>query len=197
MERAAREGGPFFVIGNGIWPAASELCSMAEVRHPRDTYASTTRIVMPNDTNTLGNLMGGNLLNWMDETAAISAMRHSRRVCVTAAVNNVSFQRPIALADVVTVHAEVSRAFRSSMEVYLRVSVENPVNGESCICNEAMYTFVAVDQFNAPIQIPEVEPETPEERERFEGALRRRQLRLILAGKLEPAQATELKALFS
>ena len=83
------------------------------------------------------------------------------------------------------------------MEVYLRVSVENPVNGESCICNEAMYTFVAVDQFNAPIQIPEVEPETPEERERFEGALRRRQLRLILAGKLEPAQATELKALFS
>lgn len=197
MERAAREGGPFFVKGNGIWSGASELCHMAAVRHPRETYASTTRIVMPNDTNTLGNLMGGNLLNWMDETAAISAMRHSRRVCVTAAVNNVSFQRPIALADVVTVHAEVSRAFRSSMEVYLRVSVENPVNGESCICNEAMYTFVAVDQFNAPIQIPELEPETAEERERFEGALRRRQLRLILAGKLEPAQATELKALFS
>jgi acyl-CoA hydrolase len=170
---------------------------MANPRHPRETYASTTRIVMPNDTNTLGNLMGGNLLNWMDETAAISAMRHSRRVCVTAAVNNVSFQRPIALADVVTVHAEVSRAFRSSMEVYLRVSVENPVNGESCICNEAMYTFVAVDQFNAPIQIPEIHPESPEEQERFDGALRRRQLRLILAGKLKPADATELKALFN
>jgi acyl-CoA hydrolase len=169
---------------------------MSQLHHPRATYASTTRIVMPNDTNTLGNLMGGNLLNWMDETAAISAMRHSRRVCVTAAVNNVSFQRPIALADVVTVHAEVTRAFRSSMEVYLRVSVENPVNGESSICNEAMYTFVAVDQFNAPIQIPEIHPESEEEEERFEGALRRRQLRLILAGKMEPQEATELKALF-
>lgn len=173
-----------------------KIAAMADPRHPKATYASTTRIVMPNDTNTLGNLMGGNLLNWMDETAAISAMRHSRRVCVTAAVNNVSFQRPIKLADVVTVHAEVTRAFRSSMEVYLRVTVEDPVTGESCICNEAMYTFVAVDQFNAPISIPPITPENEEEQERYDGALRRRQLRLILAGKMKPAEATELKALF-
>jgi acyl-CoA hydrolase len=192
-----RRGGADLVCEIGTLQEILRQQKMANPRHPRETYASTTRIVMPNDTNTLGNLTGGNLLNWMDETAAISAMRHSRRVCVTAAVNNVSFQRPIALADVVTVHAEVSRAFRSSMEVYLRVSVENPVNGESCICNEAMYTFVAVDQFNAPIQIPEIHPESPEEQERFDGALRRRQLRLILAGKLKPADATELKALFN
>jgi acyl-CoA hydrolase len=167
-----------------------------DVRHPRDTYAYTTRIVMPNDTNTLGNLMGGNLLNWMDVTAAISAQRFSRRVCVTAAVNNVSFQRPIKLADVVQIRAEVTRAFHSSMEVYMQVHVENPSSGEQSLCNEAMYTFVAVDQLGSPIAVPELRPETPEEQGRYDGALRRRQLRLILAGKMKPGDATELKALF-
>jgi len=165
-------------------------------RTPHDSYASSSRIVMPNDTNTLGNLMGGNLLNWMDEIAAISAGRFSRRICVTAAVNNVSFQRPIKLADVVTIHAQVSRSFTSSMEVFLQVHVEDPVSGEACLCNEAMYTFVAVDQNGAPIAVPSLQPTTDEEQERFDGALRRRQLRLILAGKLKPEEATELRALF-
>lgn len=169
---------------------------MVKQRTPKDTYASSTRIVMPNDTNTLGNLMGGNLLQWMDITSAISAHRCSRRVCVTAAVNNVSFKQPIKLGDVVTIHAEVTRSFNSSMEVFMRVHVEDHVSGEERLCNEAMYTFVAVDQLGAPISVPEIVPETPEERERYDGALRRRQLRLVLAGKLEPSNATELKALF-
>jgi acyl-CoA hydrolase len=171
--------------------------TMYAPRHPKESLCSTTRIVMPNDTNTLGNLMGGNLLNWMDIAAAISAQRHCRRVCVTAAVNNVSFERPIRLADVVIIDAQVTRAFTSSMEVFMQVHVENPVTGERSRCNEAYYTFVAVDQLGAPIGVPPIEPETPDEQARFAGALRRRQLRLILAGKMKPEDATELKALFN
>ena len=169
---------------------------MVKSRIPKETFASTTRIVMPNDTNTLGNLMGGNLLNWMDVAAAISANRHCRRVVVTAAVNNVSFERPIRLADIVIIESQVTRSFNSSMEVYLEVFVEDSATGERERCNEAMYTFVAVDQLGAPIGVPVLLPETDEERERFDGALRRRQLRLILAGKMKPSDATELKALF-
>jgi acyl-CoA hydrolase len=161
------------------------------------TFTTTTHIVLPNDTNTLGNLMGGQLLNWMDIASAISANRHCRRVVVTAAVNNVSFDRPIRLGDMVTIEAKVSRAFRSSMEVYLEVFVEDGVTGERSLSNKAMYTFVAVDQLGAPILVPGITPETEVEKERFEGALRRRQLRLVIAGKLDPSEATELKALFN
>jgi acyl-CoA hydrolase len=170
--------------------------AMVTQRTPKETYASSARIVMPNDTNTLGNLMGGNLLNWMDITAAISAHRCSRRICVTAAVNNVSFKQPIRLGDIVTIHGQVSRSFSSSMEVFLQVFVEDHLTGEQSLCNEAMYTFVAVDQLGAPIAVPKMMPETDEEQKRFEGALRRRQLRLVLAGKMKPTDATELKALF-
>jgi acyl-CoA hydrolase len=161
-----------------------------------ETFAIATHMVLPENTNTLGNLMGGQLLNWMDIISAISAHRHCRRVVVTAAVNNVSFQQAIKLGDVVTIEAKVSRAFTSSMEVYMEVFVEHHVTGARTKCNEAMYTFVAVDQIGNVIPVPELEPETEEEKRRFEGALRRRQLRLILAGKLKPANATELKALF-
>tara|TARA_B110000459_G_C16232389_1_gene325539 strand:- start:32 stop:571 length:540 start_codon:yes stop_codon:yes gene_type:complete len=170
--------------------------AMVTQRTPKETYASSARIVMPNDTNTLGNLMGGNLLNWMDITAAISAHRCSRRICVTAAVNNVSFKKPIRLGDIVTIHGQVSRSFSSSMEIFLQVFVEDHLTGEQSLCNEAMYTFVAVDQLGAPIAVPKMLPETDEEQKRFEGALRRRQLRLVLAGKMKPTDATELKALF-
>lgn len=161
----------------------------------KDTIAQTSKIVLPNDTNVLTNLMGGQLLNWMDITAGISAQRHSRRVVVTASVNNVSFDAPIKLGDVVTIEAKVSRAFTSSMEVYLDVYVDLP-NGTRKKSNEAIYTFVAVDQNGSPIEVPELVPETELEQERYDSALRRRQLSLILAGKLKPENATELKALF-
>lgn len=161
----------------------------------KETFAQTSKIVLPNDTNVLGNLMGGQLLNWMDITAGIAAQRHSRRVVVTASVNNVSFNQPIKLGDVVTIEAKVSRAFTSSMEVYLDVYIDLP-NGTQKKSNEAIYTFVAVDQNGSPIEVPELIPETDLEKERYAGALRRRQLSLILAGKMKPEAATELKALF-
>jgi acyl-CoA hydrolase len=161
-----------------------------------ETVAITTHIVLPNDTNTLGNLFGGQLLAWMDVIASVSAQRHCRRVVVTASVNNVSFQEPILHSSIVTLEAKVSRAFSSSMEIFVDVFVENPVSGERRKCNEAIYTFVAVDQLGGPIQVPELIPETEEEIKRYEGALLRRQLSLILAGKMKPSDATEIKALF-
>lgn len=172
------------------------FCAMAKKVFAKDTVAVGTHIVLPENTNTLGNLMGGQLLNWMDVISAISAHRHCKRIVVTAAVNNVSFQHPIKLGDIVTIEAKVSRAFSSSMEVYMEVFVEHNTTGEKIKCNEAIYTFVAVDQLGNPIDVPELVPESDEEKRRYDGALRRRQLRLILAGKMKPEDATELKALF-
>ncbi len=151
---------------------------------------------MPNDTNHLGNLFGGKLLQWMDITASIAAQRHCKRVVVTANVNNVSFDNAIKQNSVVTLEAKVSRAFTSSMEIFIDVYVENPVTGERTKSNEAIFTFVAVDQNGAPLHVPPVLPETEIEKKRYDGALRRRQLSLILAGRMKPADATELKALF-
>ena len=161
-----------------------------------ESFSILTEFVLPNDTNTLGNLMGGRLLHWMDIAAAIAAQRHCGRVVVTASVNNVSFNQPIRLGEIVTLESKVSRAFNSSMEVFIDVWVENNATGEKKKCNEAIYTFVAVDQLGNPIHVPELIPETDAEKRRYEGALRRRQLSLILAGKMKPADATELKALF-
>ncbi|MDP6908981.1 MAG: acyl-CoA thioesterase [Flavobacteriales bacterium] len=161
------------------------------------TIAVNTEIVLPNDTNTLGNLMGGKLLHWMDMIAAISSHRLCKRVCVTASVNNVAFKQPIKLGDIVTLEAKVSRTFNSSMEIFIDVYVEDRSTSELNKVNEAIYTFVAVDQMGNTIQVPQVVPETKQEKERYDGALRRRQLSLILAGKMKPSEATELKALFA
>lgn len=169
---------------------------MREQKLAHETFASTSKIILPNDTNTLGNLMGGQLLNWMDINAAISAQRHCRRVVVTAAVNNVSFNKAIKLGDILTIESKVSRSFGSSMEVFLDVSVEDHRTGKRTKCNEAIYTFVAVDQVGHPIHVPDLIPESDLEKERYDGALRRRQLGLILAKKMDPKDATELKALF-
>jgi acyl-CoA hydrolase len=161
-----------------------------------DSYSETTHVVLPNDTNTLGNLFGGRLLQWLDISCAISAHRHCKRVVVTVAVNHVGFDRPIKLGDFVTIHSHVSRAFGSSMEVWSDVFVEDQVTGEKIMCNSAIYTFVAVDSAGRPVNVPEALPTNEQEHKRYDGALRRRQLRLILSGKMKPGEATELKALF-
>lgn len=165
-------------------------------KHPIDSLATTTKVVLPNDTNTLGKLFGGSLLAWIDEIAAVSAFRHSGRVSVTAAINNVSFSKPIDLGDIVTLSAKVSRAFNSSMEVIIDVFVEDRLTGEQGVSNQAILTFVAVDQNGRSIHVPEIEPETQEDQERYDAALRRRQLSLLIAGRMKAEDATELKALF-
>ena len=166
-------------------------------KNPKESRTIQTEIVLPNDTNNLNNLMGGRLLHWMDIVAAVCAQRHCGRTCVTAAVNNVSFGHPIPKASIVTLEANISRAFSSSMEIIIDVWTEDMQSGSRTKCNEAIYTFVAVDNMGKPAKVPGLEPETKIEQHRFVAALRRRQLSLILAGKMKAEDATELKALFS
>lgn len=166
------------------------------VKTPELSKAIMTDLVLPSETNPINNLFGGELLARMDRAASISARRHSRRIVVTASVNHVAFNRAIPLGSVVTIEAKVSRAFKSSMEVYLDVWIEDRESGECIKANEAIYTFVAVDETGRPVKVPAIIPETDLEKERFEGALRRKQLSLVLAGKMNPSDATELKALF-
>ncbi|TPV34993.1 acyl-CoA thioesterase [Paucihalobacter ruber] len=166
---------------------------------PKTAEASKTimtDLVLPSETNPINNLFGGELLARMDRAASIAARRHSRRIVVTASVNHVAFNRAIPLGSVVTVEAKVSRAFTTSMEVFLDVWIEDRESGNRDKANEAIYTFVAVDETGKPVTVPELIPETDLEKERFNAALRRKQLALVLAGKMKPHDATELKALF-
>src|ERR1051325_4765496 len=166
-------------------------------RKPSDSYTMMTEVVLPNDTNTYGNLMGGRLMYWMDIAAAIAAQRHCNAPVVTASVDNISFETPIKLGNTVHIEAKVSRAFHTSMEVHLKVWGEDFIQHFKYKSNEAYYTFVALDPHRRPRPVPQLVPETEEEIKLYEGALRRRQLRLILGGKMKPDDALELKALFN
>ena len=132
----------------------------------------------------------------MDRAASISAKRHSEEIVVTSSVNHVSFGKPIPIGTTVTIEAKVSRAFTTSMEVFIDVWIDDD-NGKKIKANEAIYTFVAVDSNGRPTKIDKVIPESEEEKKRYEAALRRKQLSLVLAGKMKASDATELKALFS
>ena len=162
----------------------------------KESYTVITDLVLPSETNPIGNMFGGELLARMDRAASIAARRHSRRIVVTASVNHVAFNKMIPLGSVVTVEAKVSRAFKSSMEVFMDVWIEDRENGMRSKANEGIYTFVAVDELGNTVPVPQLVPETDLEKERFEAALRRKQLSLLLAGKIGPDDATELKALF-
>ncbi|WP_432412223.1 acyl-CoA thioesterase [Rasiella sp. SM2506] len=168
-----------------------------EPKSPKESRTVITDLVLPGETNPIGNMFGGELLARMDRAASIAARRHSRRIVVTASVNHVAFNKMIPSGSVVTVEAQVSRSFNSSMEVYMDVWIEDRENGMKSLSNEGIYTFVAVDETGNPVPVPAIIPDTKLEKERYAAALRRRQLSLVLAGKLKPADATELKALFA
>ena len=156
-----------------------------------------TELVLPNDTNTFGNLMGGRLMYWMDIASALAAMKHCGSPVVTASVDNISFENPIKLGNVVHIEAKVTRAFNTSMEVHMKVWGEDAIHQTKYKSNEAYFTFVALDTNSKPKPINKLIAETKEEIELFEGALRRRQLRLVLGGKMMAKDADELKALFT
>ncbi len=161
------------------------------------SLAITTDIILPSDTNALNGLFGGELLARVDRICCIAAQRHSNAICVTVAVNNVSFGKVIPLGSMMTIEAKVSRSFSSSMEVIADVYLEDRTSGKQTKVNEAIYTFVAVDTSGKPIAVPEIIAESDLEKERYKSALRRRQLSLVLAGKMQAKEATEIKALFS
>ena len=165
-------------------------------KFPRESFVSMTELVLPNDTNTLNSLMGGRLMHWMDIVSAISAQKHSNSTVVTASVDNISFRHPIRLGNVVTLKAHVTRAFNTSMEVRIFVEAEDIPLGKKVDSNSAYFTFVAVDASGKPVEVPEIEPETAEDTVLYDGALRRRQLRLILADRMKPQDAKELKSIF-
>ncbi len=168
--------------------------------HGKKISESTTvmnEIVLPNDTNVFGNLMGGRLMYWMDIAAGITAVKHCNAPCMTASVDNISFKNPIKLGNVVRIEAKITRAFNTSMEIFLKVWGEDNLHQYQYESNEAYLTFVALDPNNKPRPVPPAIPETEAEKLLFEGALRRRQVRLILGGKMKPDDASELKALFT
>ena len=168
-----------------------------KIKLAAESLVVMTELVLPNDTNTFGNLMGGRLMYWMDIAAALAAMKHCASPVVTASVDNISFEAPIKLGNVVHIEAKLSRAFNTSMEVHLKVWGEDAIQQYKYKSNEAYYTFVALDPNGKPRTVPQMSQETDEEKKLFEGALRRRQVRLILGGKMKPDDATELKALFN
>ncbi len=169
---------------------------MIESKNPKDSLTILTDMVLPGETNHLGNLFGGELLARMDRACSIAAKRHSHRIVVTASVNHVAFNKAVPLGSVLTVEAKVSRAFKSSMEVYVDVWIEDRESQHKTKVNEGIYTFVAVDNTGTPVPVPKIIPETELEKKRYNGALRRKQLSLILSGKMKPEEATELKKLF-
>jgi acyl-CoA hydrolase len=168
-----------------------------QTRKPIESFTQMTEIVLPNDTNVFGNLMGGRLMYWMDIAAAIAAQRHCNAPVVTASVDNISFENPVKLGNTVHIEAKVTRAFNTSMEVHLKVWGEDFTQQYKYKSNEAYYTFVALDPNRRPRPVPQIIADTDDEKKLFEGALRRRQVRLILGGKMKPDDAVELKALFT
>jgi acyl-CoA hydrolase len=156
----------------------------------RASQVTMTQLVLPNDTNQLGNLLGGTLMHWMDIAMAIAACRHSGLVCVTASVDELVFLQPVRVGDVVTLKASVNRVFHTSMEVGIKVFAENLRTGAVLHTNSGHMTFVGLNAEGRPAPAPQVVPESAEEIRRFEAALERRQLRLerrsFLSGKPNP-----------
>ena len=163
----------------------------------QSTKISMSEMVMPNDTNNLNTLFGGKLMYWMDMAAAICANNHTNSVVVTASVDNITFKAPIHKGDIVTLNAFITRVFNTSMEVFIEVTAQNTNKKEKIESNTAFFTFVALNQKGKPVKVSEIYPENENDKKLFDGALRRRQLRLILAGKMKPEDAGELKSIFN
>lgn len=184
-----------------IWPRQLQYASMSHTTSPEKQVALSetimTEMIMPNDTNPLGDLMGGNLLRWMDVAAAICAGKHCESHVVTASVDHVSFTQAIHVGDVITIKARATRAFNSSVEIFVEVFSADVRGLNARLCNSAYLTFVALNKdTRKKVAVPKVLPLTGEEQKQYEGALRRRELRLILSGRMQPSEAVHLRSLF-
>ncbi len=145
----------------------------------KESKVEMVELVLPNDTNILGNLLGGRLMHWMDIAAAIAASKHCNKVAVTASVDNLNFHHAIVLGNIVRLKVSVNRAFNTSMEVGVKVEIEDILTGERIHSNSAYLTFVSIDaKTKKPVKVPEIIPETDEEKRRYEQALKRREQRL-------------------
>ncbi|MEL6140179.1 MAG: acyl-CoA thioesterase [Bacteroidota bacterium] len=162
-----------------------------------ESVTTMSELVMPNDTNPQNNLMGGNMLRWMDIACAICAGKHCGKAVVTASVDNVAFGSVIRNGEVITIEASVTRAFNTSVEIFAEVFAASMQGTNPRRTHSAYFTFVALDKENGkPTLVPEVIPLTEIEQQRFDSAMRRRELRLVLAGRMKPEEAVHLKELF-
>lgn len=143
-----------------------------------DSQITMTELVLPNHTNQLGNLLGGQLMHWIDICAALSAAKHNQRVCVTASVDRIDFHHPIRLGDAVTLTSTINRVFKTSMEVGVKVYAQNFREGTKIHTNTAYLTFVSVGNDGKPVEGIEGIPETNDEKRRYDEALTRRENRL-------------------
>lgn len=156
-----------------------------------------TELVMPGELNPLGNLMGGYLMKWMDIAGGICAARHCESHVVTASVDHINFRKPIKMGDVIRIDARVTRAFTTSVELYIEVFADDMLGNNPRKSNHAYFTFVALDQeTQKPREVPPVLPLTEEEQKQYQVASRRRELRLILSGRIKAEEATEIKDFF-
>ena len=146
-------------------------------RPVRESQSEMAEIVLPNDANPLGALLGGRLMHWMDLAAAMSAHRHARAYVVTASIDHLDFLVPVHVGDLVILKSSVNRAFHTSMEVGVSVVVENYIAGTTHQVSSAYLTFVAIDRDGRRLPVPPVVPETAEEKRRYEDAGRRREAR--------------------
>jgi acyl-CoA hydrolase len=154
-----------------------------------------SEMIMPNDTNPIHNLMGGNLLRWMDIAAGICAGKHCEKYVVTVSADYISFSQPIPVGDVITIECVVTRAFGSSVEVFVEVFSSDIKGKNTRKCNDAYFTFVGLgEESKKPCQIPLVQPLNSEEQKRYEEAMKRRQIRLWQAGKLSATDLEQLKS---
>ena len=149
-----------------------------EIKTVRASQVEMTELVLPNDTNPFGTLLGGRLMHWIDIAAGIAASRHTNRVCVTASIDELHFLHPVHKGEVVILQASVNRVYHSSLDVGVRVTSEDTLSGVRTHTNTAYLTFVAIDERGKPVPVPPVKPVTAEEQRRFQDAGRRRQIRL-------------------
>ena len=169
-----------------------------EAKKVSESKTIMTEMIMPNDTNPIGNLMGGNLMRWMDIAAGICAGKHCESHVVTASVDHVSFQKPILMGDIITIEASVARTFNTSVEIYVEVFAANIKGKNNRRCNHAYFTFVALDDdTKKPIEVPGIVPLTREEQKRFDDGQKRRELRLLLSGRIKPEDASEIREYFT
>jgi acyl-CoA hydrolase len=150
-----------------------------QARHPRESEAIMSELMMPQHANIMGNVFGGVILSLVDRVAAVAAIRHARKPCVTVSVDKVDFKEPIHVGELLTAHARVNYAGRTSMEVGVKIIAENVLSGERRHTNSCYVTYVALDDHGRPTAVPPVVPETPDEKRRFERAAKRRASRVM------------------
>lgn len=145
-----------------------------DLRHPSYSETIKTEVVCPNDTNPMGILQGGRLVEWMDMAAAVCAQTHTGKICVTASIDHVDFNAAAKIGDILNIKAKITRAFTTSMEIYVNANVRKVLEGKTYLVSEAYFTFVALDEDGKAAPVITVVPETATEKEQYEAALSRR-----------------------